>query len=163
MWSHPDVSGVWSLLFFIVSLLDFLFFYFSPLALPRYFGQVCVQRTNHQTTRWSPTSSSTTCSVRPCAHVRPRSTREHLRWIWRCLARRELLFAGNHGVLERPHMIPRDNPAYRKATNLENHTNDFYVASKKHSSGTLLFRVFSTLWTGQKLRKKNVFKGARNV
>lgn len=27
--------------------------------------------------------------VRPCAHVRPRSTRWHLRWIWRCSAPRE--------------------------------------------------------------------------
>lgn len=29
---------------------------------------------------------------RPCAHVRPRSTRWYLRWIWRCFAPREPYF-----------------------------------------------------------------------
>lgn len=55
--------------------------------------------------QWSPTGSSTTCSRgRPCAHVRPRSTRWHLRWIWRCFAPREPYFWPSvyYGVLPLP-------------------------------------------------------------
>lgn len=56
--------------------------------------------------------------VRPCAHVRPRSTRWHLRWIWRCSAPREPHFwpTGNHRVLPLPPLYARSSRLSRLPT-----------------------------------------------
>lgn len=78
--------------FLLFSYLFFFCFYFPLFFFASYSARLHAHAADNirSATRWSPTGSSTTCSRgRPCAHVRPRSTRWHLRWIWRCSAPRE--------------------------------------------------------------------------